>query len=70
MATSALTQHQAFVVTTTAPRIAGTEPQAKRWAVLALSAIRRVIGPVELLLLSEIGQCRLMMGSEGVGGAI
>lgn len=38
METSALTQHQAFVVTTTAPRIAGTEPQAKRWAVLALSA--------------------------------
>lgn len=32
--------------------------------------VRCVIGPVELLLLSEVGQCRLMMGSEGVGGAI
>ena len=32
--------------------------------------VRRVIGPVELLLLSEVGQCRLMMGLEGVGGAI
>ncbi len=32
--------------------------------------VRRVIGPVELLLLSEVGRCRLMMGLEGVGGAI
>ena len=31
---------------------------------------RRVNGPAELLLLSEVGLCRLMMGSEGVGGAI
>lgn len=31
---------------------------------------RRVIGPVELLLLSEVGRCHLMMGLEGVGGAI
>ncbi|OXE38214.1 hypothetical protein CCS92_30600, partial [Methylobacterium radiotolerans] len=32
--------------------------------------VRRVIGPVELLLLSEVGRCRLMMGLEGVGGSI
>jgi hypothetical protein len=32
--------------------------------------VRRVIGPVELLLLSEVGERRLMMGLEGAGGAI
>ena len=31
---------------------------------------QRVNGPAELLLLSEVGLCRLMMGSEEVGGAI
>jgi hypothetical protein len=37
MEAAAYTQHQAFVVTTTAPRIAGKELQVRRWAVLALS---------------------------------
>ena len=32
--------------------------------------VRRVNGPAEFLLLSEVGASRLMMGSEGVGGAI
>jgi hypothetical protein len=32
--------------------------------------VRRVIGPVELLLLSEVSRCRLMMGLEGVDGSI
>ena len=31
---------------------------------------RSVYSPAEFLLLSEVGLCRLMMGSEGVGGAI
>ncbi|MDV2988525.1 UNVERIFIED_CONTAM: hypothetical protein Q9R58_30065, partial [Methylobacteriaceae bacterium AG10] len=35
-----------------------------------LIPIQRVNGPAEFLLLSEVGACRLMMGSEGVGGAI
>lgn len=32
--------------------------------------IQCVNGPAEFLLLSDVGACRLMMGSEGVGGAI
>ena len=38
MEASALTEHRAFVITTTAPRIAGKEPRVKRWAVLTVSA--------------------------------
>lgn len=37
---------------------------------LACILDQRVNGPAELLLLSEVGLCRLMMGSEEVGGAI
>lgn len=32
--------------------------------------VRRVIGPVEFLLLSEVGQCRFMMGLADQIGAV
>lgn len=38
--------------------------------ILSLHVGVEKVGPAELLLLSKVGVCRLMMGSEEVGGAI